>query len=138
LVSVLGGDKVGFSNIKSLSNSRQLNEKANKALETFISATLLNGWSASNGIGIQYAKNDLGLIILNIGLIGGTAINSGTKIATLPSGYRPISSMPMYLCSQASGATSLSLSIEQSGDIILRTAFTTGNIYTGELVFYTK
>lgn len=64
----------------------QLNEKANKVQEAWITPTLLNGWVAVNGTP-QFMKDSLGFVHFRGGLNG--ANSAGLTAFTMPTGYRP-------------------------------------------------
>jgi hypothetical protein len=90
---------VGFDEINGLpaavathlvSEATQSNLGHIRLQESFTTAVLENDWTAhSDGIGVRYAKNDLGFVIVEFSCKSGTTITAGTKISEFPVRYRP-------------------------------------------------
>jgi hypothetical protein len=64
---------------------KQLNAKANKTQEAWITPTLLNGYTNAAGITTQYMKDEMGFVHVKGVVTGG----SSGLIFNLPVGYRP-------------------------------------------------
>ena len=104
---------VGFDTINGLpaeivthitNTATQLDLKANKAQEAWITGTLENGWTVL-GDGVKYAKNDLGMVTVRFYATAGT-ITALTTVFTLPAGYRPYEQMIFPIFNPSSGAYS--------------------------------
>ena len=100
----------------------QTTSKANKTQETWITPTLLNGWSSDPGNPIQYRKDEFGRVSVRGRCFGTT---SGTIIFTFPANYRPtIFHDP--ICSKFNKSTATigvgRASVQPSGDLYIHTS----------------
>lgn len=99
--------------------TEQVQGKANKVQEAWITPTLLNGWvhSATGGtIGIRYRKDSFGRVIFKGKALPG-AIN--LTMFTLPVGYRPSSNIEIFPGGNASKYCWGYISI--TGDVVMWT-----------------
>lgn len=120
---------VGLSNVDNTSDANKpvstaqaaaLALKADKALEAWISPSLLNGWE-NYGSGYQdagFLKDNFGIVRLK-GLVKNGSINS--VIFTLPAGYRPEASMVLLV--NANGGPCY-MEIHSSGSVYFTNAST--------------
>ncbi len=118
-------------------NPHGIDAKANKGQEPWITGTLMSGWVGS-GAGFQYAKNDMGLVILRMNATAGGTLAGGT-IATLPVGYRPSVRFNFSLTRISDNAvTGLDLVISPDGSIKIpaNSSITEGTHYQGLTSFY--
>jgi len=106
----------------------------------WITATLQNGWTAFDVGGLQYTKNDLGMVTIKFSCTAGTITNR-TIIANLPVGYRPYSSTAVVfdLLKNLDGYVSgEKVFIQSNGNIYVAngTALVGGQTYLGQVSFY--
>ena len=71
----------------------EVNGKANKAQEAWITPTLINGWAGVSGYPVRYMKDTLGFVHFKGRMTGGTV---GLVAFTLPVGYRPINTKQIF------------------------------------------
>ena len=92
-----------------------------------INATLQNGWTGS----LYYRKNAIGrLELLTYPDVGVGVTNVGTIIATLPSGYRPLSTTPVSVYNNSTGLILPScFTLGENGELRIRqnSGFATGD-----------
>lgn len=103
--------------------------KSDKALPAFSSATLLNSWTGT----LEYSKFDTGIMLLKFNLTAGTG-TSGTAIATMPTGYRPLIPIPISLYNGGAGGITTLLFSSANGNIALISSTTTGYALTGSVL----
>lgn len=108
-------------------------EKVNRTQEPFVSATLLNGWTSYID-GIRYAKNDLGMVTVNISVHAG---NANSIISNIPAGYRPIGNQLLNLFNASTGNlnSSLPILISTDGNISVQTGAIENNVYTESISY---
>ena len=105
-------------------------EKANKVQEDWIYPTLLNGWSGN----IRYAKNDVGLVIIEVDATMGT-VAYGTKIFAFPVGYVSYAEFNgMFQDASSSGLNVVELSAKPNGDFVCKKG-TEGRTARGTFIF---
>lgn len=105
----------------------------------WITATLQNGWTAF-GNGLQYTKNDLGMVAIKFTCTAGTVANR-TVIANLPAGYRPYTNTAVIfdlMINTNDYASGEKVAIQANGNIYVAndTALTEGQIYLGQVSYY--
>ena len=115
-------------------NPHGIDAKANKGQEPWITGTLMSGWTGL----FQYAKNDLGFVILRMNVTAGGTLAGGT-IVTLPAGYRPSVRFNFSLTRVSDNAVSgLDLVVSSDGRIKIpaNSSITEGTQYHGLTSFY--
>lgn len=94
----------------------ELNEKANKIQEDWITPTLLNGWITGGNVffaPIQYKKDEFGFVHLRGGIHNGV----DRHICTLPIGYRPKGAVPIIAKKQWSHTAFDWLALQENGTL---------------------
>lgn len=82
----------------------------------WISPTLLNGWSVTNGLRAVYRKV-AGMVYLSIGITSTTNQN-GTVMFQLPAGFRPSSNIAVPCYGVGNGGSSIAVvAIDTTGDV---------------------
>ena len=97
--------------------AKQLEAKANKVQEDWITPTLLNGWTGTLG----FRKNSLGELDIVGEIVPGTTA-SGTTMFILPVGYRPAVNRYVAVCGNSAGTQDLLIRITYNGEV---------QVYTG-------
>ncbi|ALV21069.1 hypothetical protein [Carnobacterium antarcticum] len=106
---------------------QDINLKANRSLEPFISGTTLNGWSGK----VEYAKNDLGQVLFKAKLTAGT-VSGSTALCLIPSGYRPFVRVFFGGFNVTKGLALSDMFIHTNGNIYLNTSSV--NVSTGDSI----
>lgn len=101
---------------------KRLELKANKSQELWKDATLVNGHTGF----LRYRKNETQQIEIYGEITIGTAA-SGTLIATLPTGYRPIANSFLQAYRLAT-ASPVNIQLGTVGNTVLRTSINTGDV----------
>lgn len=109
-------------------NVQQLNLKANKQQENWITGTLKNGWQGT----IQYRKNEIGQLELRGAPFGGTGAQN-TVIFTLPINYRPNGFINVGAGSNGTALSQLTFD-SVAGDVFIRGGIDPGQLYFDGLV----
>ena len=94
----------------------ELNEKANKIQEYWITPTLLNGWITGGNVffaPIQYKKDEFGFVHLRGGIHNGV----DRHICTLPIGYRPKGAVPIIAKKQWAHTAFDWLALQENGTL---------------------
>jgi len=105
----------------------------NLAWEEWQSAVLENGWTGN----ITYSKNKIGIIKIRLNCTAGTVAGL-TRIASLPIGFRPVNIFNFSLVDASSATAGFNLYVHDNGDIIiaLNSNFTSGSVYSGNILFF--
>lgn len=110
--------------------TQQLSLKANKKQGSWITATLISGWSGT----IRYRRNDLGLVTLDVHAYGGV-ITKGTTLCTLPASCRPSRVAFGTIQSDASIIIPSGIRVDVNGDIRITNDLQSGVYYLGLISF---
>lgn len=113
-------------------HTTQLEQKANKAIGDFVSATLLNTWTGT----IEYQKNDVGMLVIKIDVVVGTG-SPYTQIAVLPEEYRPPKRVVFHLWDTTAGDV-VRLFIENGEIRNAGATISTGDALSGVVVTYVE
>lgn len=90
-------------------------DKANKAQEAFVLATLINGWSGN----FFYRKTQIGQLEIQYSITAGTVADY-TTILTLPLGYRPGGHTAIPIYNNSTGESIIGLVLLASGEFKIR------------------
>lgn len=113
-------------------NTQEINNL--KTLENWNSAVLENGWLDNNNVGFKYFKHN-GIIHIYARVTSGS-VENGTKVTTLPTGYRPSNVILFPLTNTTTGVNNL-LVIEPDGVVLIHSSarFTSGALLLGEISY---
>jgi len=119
---------VGKVNAKVAAIQTQVDSKATKNVST-VNIPLVSGWAGL----AQITREDNGMLTLYFDIYGGTK-TSGTKLGTIPAGYRPIQTYAMYFGAVTTTSGTVSpqgavISIYGSGDIYITSSNIQHNIF---------
>lgn len=104
----------GQRKIDHANRSAELDGKANKQQEDWITPTLLNGWTVVSGSSAEYMKDDMGFVHIRGEFQG---IQSLTTIFSLPTGYRPLRRLVWSVPVGVIGTTHTSFIVQPNGTV---------------------
>lgn len=108
-----------------------VNTKADKTQEAWITATLVNNFTGT----VRYAKNSLGIVLIEFEIIVGSTTTAYTTMTTLPIGYRPKYDTPIYTFNDNTFGV-LGIRLSSVGTLSPLASLTTGHKLKGSVMYY--